>query len=149
KRPAPPAVRRSRRTPSLCRSCRPSPALRSRRSSPWPRPWRCPPSPTTARRATTIELLLPTERGGVASQDLRGFLEVEAGRAGEQVLVRAVAQVHDEVRLDIAVGEELGLHARGVEARHRPHVQTQSPRGDGQIAALQRGVAEGGLAAAG
>uniref|UniRef100_A0A0N4ZD58 LigA n=1 Tax=Parastrongyloides trichosuri TaxID=131310 RepID=A0A0N4ZD58_PARTI len=81
-------------------------------------------------------------------RDLGRFLEVEAGRAGEQVLVRAVAQVHDEVRLDIAVGEELGLHARRVETRHRAHVQTQGACGDGQIAALQRGVAEGGFTTA-
>src|SRR5690606_39482822 len=72
-------------------------------------------------------VLLPTKWGGEGCrlQNLRGFLEVEAGRAGEQVLVRAVAQVHDEVRLDIAVGEELGLHARRVEARHRTDIQTQ------------------------
>ena len=44
----------------------------------------------------------------MASQDLRGFLEVEAGRAGEQVLVRA-----EQIRLAIATAAA-GADAPGI-----------------------------------
>src|SRR3984957_5518947 len=52
----------------------------------------------------------------------------------------AVANAADKVRLDSRAGEERLIHAGVVEAGHGPAVQSQRPRSDDEVSALQRSV---------
>ena len=57
-----------------------------------------------------------------------------------------MAEIDQEVRPPATVGEERLVHLGLVEARHRAGIEAQRTRGHDQIGALQRAVAERGLA---
>src|SRR5260221_3740137 len=83
---------------------------------------------------------------GRALQDLADLVEAEARAALEQLAGVAVAEIYQEVRLGLAVGEEFGIDLGVVEARHRSAIEADRARRDDEIGALQRTVAErGGL----
>src|SRR5687767_6600380 len=58
-----------------------------------------------------------------ALQDLARLVEAEAGAAREDAGGVAVAEVAEEVGLDLRAGEELGVDLGVVEARHRAAVE--------------------------
>src|SRR5436305_1749472 len=112
------------------------------------------PRPTTAWREsiTRPPSISATEQAAVAVSmtSVRGrsgetieLLERRAGRAREDRRRIAVAERRDEIgahgRL---VGEERRLDLLGVEPRHRPGIEPERTRGEDEIAALQRRIAE-------
>ena len=73
----------------------------------------------------------------ISSQSKRGEREQRARIA--------IAEIAQEVRLDVGAGEEIAVDSLVVEARHRPAIEPQRPRRHDQIGAFQRAVAEGGV----
>ena len=55
----------------------------------------------------------------------------------------AAANAADKVRLDSRAGKKGLIHASVVEARHGAAVQSQRPRSDDEVSALQRPVPHG------
>src|SRR5476651_1290834 len=69
-----------------------------------------------------------------------GFLKTKARIARKHGRRIAVANTADKVRLDSRAREKGLIHAGVVEAGHRPAVQSQRPRSDDEVSALQRSV---------
>ena len=69
-------------------------------------------------------------------QDLAYLIEIEARQALEDAVGVSLAQSADEVRTIAAIGEELGVDSRIVEAGHRPAVLTDSTRCDHEVCPL-------------
>src|SRR3954471_21968356 len=78
------------------------------------------------------------------SGDAAGFLEAQARAAAEQLARIALAQVHQEVRLDRRAGEEGFVELLRVEAAHAADVQPERTRRHDEVAALDARIAEGG-----
>src|ERR1019366_4190579 len=76
--------------------------------------------------------------------DPAGLFKRKPWRALKEILVRAVADRADEVRLDPRAGEKFRIDPGVVEAGHGPAVEAQGAGGQHQIGALQRAVAKGG-----
>src|SRR5262249_6157182 len=102
----------------------------------------------SSRRCSTAKFLLKYPAG---------FSERQARAAREEGGGIAVAEVAEEVRPDAPLGhylrrscltgrggEELLVHLCVVEAGHRPAVEAERARGEDEVSALQRPVAEGG-----
>src|SRR5262245_34167001 len=77
-----------------------------------------------------------------ASDHRAGFVELEAWKLRQDLRRIAVAEVAQEVRLDPPVGKELGVDLRVVEAGHAADVEPDGARGEHEIGALERAVAE-------
>src|SRR3546814_12792366 len=73
--------------------------------------------------------------------DSRGFVEAPPRRTREDAGRVALAEVDEEVGLDGRALEEGLVALRVVEARHRPGVEAERPRGQDQVGALQAAVA--------
>src|SRR6187402_1011920 len=85
----------------------------------------------------------PEGHRGIESGYLCRFGERKTRQAFKKILVRiAVADVDQEVGLDLRTGEELGVHAGLVEAGHRAAVETERARRHDQVRTLQRAVAD-------
>src|SRR5476651_295796 len=69
-----------------------------------------------------------------------GFLKTKARIARKHGRWIAVANTADKVRLDSRAREKGLIHASVVEARHGAAVQSQRPRSDDEVSALQRSV---------
>src|SRR5476649_432922 len=69
-----------------------------------------------------------------------GLLKTKARIARKHGRLIAVANAADKVRLDSRAREEGFIHASVVEARHGAAVQSQRPRSDDEVSALQRSV---------
>src|SRR5450631_2785327 len=69
-----------------------------------------------------------------------GLLKTKARIARKHGNWIAVANAADKVRLDSRAGKKDLIHASVVEARHRAAVQSQRPRRDDEVSALQRSV---------
>src|ERR1700724_3012660 len=69
-----------------------------------------------------------------------GLLKTKARIARKHGSWIAVANAADKVRLDSRAGKEDLIHASVVEARHGAAVQSQRPRSDDEVSALQRSV---------
>src|SRR6202140_1921126 len=69
-----------------------------------------------------------------------GLLKTKARIARKHGRWIAVANAADEVRLDSRAREKGLIDAGVVEARHRAAVQSQRPRSDDEVSALQRSV---------
>src|SRR5438128_1665670 len=69
-------------------------------------------------------------------QDLHRLLESEARAAGKQFGRITVADIHEEIRFDSAIREELAIDLLVVEARHWSRVQTQGAGSENQVGAL-------------
>src|SRR6266849_7454870 len=72
-----------------------------------------------------------------------GLLKTQARIARKHGRWIAVADAADEVRLDSRTREKGLIYAGVVEARHRAAVQSQRPRSDDEVSALQRSVSHG------
>jgi hypothetical protein len=83
---------------------------------------------------------------GIAVRALRParLVEREARVAREHLARVAVAEVADEVALDLGAGEEGGVELGVVEAAHRSAIEADRARGDDEVAALQARVAKRG-----
>src|ERR1700681_4122314 len=69
-----------------------------------------------------------------------GLLKTKARIARKHGRWMAVANAADEVRLDSRAREKGLIDAGVVEARHRAAAQSQRPRSDDEVSALQRSV---------
>src|SRR5580704_18781579 len=69
-----------------------------------------------------------------------GLLKSQARIARKHGRWIAVANTAEKVRLDSRAREKGLIHAGVVEARHRAAVQSQRPRSDDEVSALQRSV---------
>src|SRR5471030_3232565 len=69
-----------------------------------------------------------------------GLLKTKARIARKHGSWIAVANAADKVRLDSRAGKKDLIHASVVEARHGAAVQSQRPRSDDEVSALQRSV---------
>src|ERR1700681_2987330 len=69
-----------------------------------------------------------------------GLLKTKARIARKHGSWIAVANAADKVRLDSRAGKKHLIHASVVEARHGAAVQSQRPRSDDEVSALQRSV---------
>src|ERR1700720_3275922 len=72
-----------------------------------------------------------------------GLLKTQARIAREHGSWIAVANAADKVRLDSRAGKKGLIHASVVEALHGAAVQSQRPRSDDEVSALQRFVSHG------
>src|SRR3546814_7167189 len=84
-------------------------------------------------------------RKGTRDRDLldpSGFVEAQPWRTREDAGRVALAEVDEEVGLDGRALEEGLVDLRVVEARHRPGVRADRPRGQDQVGALPAAVAE-------
>lgn len=57
----------------------------------------------------------------------------------------AITQIAKKIYMAIAVGKPVGINCFGIEARHRSAIQSQRPRCEDKITALERGISHGGL----
>src|SRR5262245_22271100 len=74
--------------------------------------------------------------------DLARFVEFEPRAAVKYLRPIALSQVAQEVRFDGRAREELCVDARIPEAGHRSGVDTERPRGDDEVGALERAIAQ-------
>ena len=70
------------------------------------------------------------------------FVKFESRRAGIQACRVTIADVHDEIGLDMAIGKKQVVQLFRVKARHRTRIQPQRAGGEEQVTALQAGIAE-------
>src|SRR3954463_15426754 len=78
----------------------------------------------------------------VRSGYLCRFVERKTRQPVEKILVRiAVADVDQEVRLDLGAGEELRVHAGLVETGHRAAIEAECAGCHDQVGALKRAIA--------
>src|SRR6266849_8081669 len=85
--------------------------------------------------------MLPTY--GLDLQHYRGFVELQARIAREQLALVSVAEVADKICFPLAVRKEFRIEFIRVEAGHRPAIQPQSARSQDEIGSLQGAIAEG------
>src|SRR5215471_7857222 len=75
-------------------------------------------------------------------QNRARLLELEARQLRHDLRWLAVTDIAQEVRLDPAVPEELGVDLGVVEPGHATHVESDGTRGEHEVGALERAVAK-------
>jgi len=77
---------------------------------------------------------------GRRSEDCRHLLKRQARATREQLGIVAVADVDQDVGLDLTLRKELLLDLRGVEPGHRACVEADRAQREDQVGDLQRAV---------
>src|SRR5882724_4933305 len=73
------------------------------------------------------------------------LLKIQPWIAWVELVRVSIAQVAEKIDLPLAVGKKCRIQFLGVEAGHRPAVQSQSACSQDEVCRLQRTVAEGVL----
>src|SRR6266853_424401 len=76
------------------------------------------------------------------SEHAASLVKLKPRIARKQLASITIPKIAKEIRFPFSVWEELGIHFRGIEARHRSTIEPNCPSGENKLASLQRTIAE-------
>jgi hypothetical protein len=79
------------------------------------------------------------------SEHAASLIKLKPRIARRQLASIAIPKIAKEISFPFSVREELGVHLRRIEARHRTTIKSHSPRCENEVASLQRAIAESGF----